>query len=90
MVTASDTTGATSRGNIEQLWHGYTLWGTLLTCEENWAAYFHMPKGSNAVDAKLAASLKRYGVASAPLACRHRWHGPGWHTVSATDNRFNC
>ncbi len=89
MVTAFDTTGATSRGTLNNCGTGYTPWGTLLTCEENWAAYFHMPKGSNAVDAKLAASLKRYGVASVPLAsAATAGMGQGWHTVSSTDNRF--
>ena len=89
MVTAFDTTGATSRGTLNNCGTGYTPWGTLLTCEENWAAYFHMPKGSTAVDAKLTASLQRYGVARAPLAATATvGSGQGWHTVSSTDNRF--
>ena len=89
MVTAFDTTGATSRGTLNNCGTGYTPWGTMLTCEENWAVYFHMPKGSNAVDAKLTASHQRYGVARAPLASTATvGMGQGWHTVSATDNRF--
>jgi len=89
MVTAFDTTGATSRGTLNNCGTGYTPWGTLLTCEENWAAYFHMPKGSTGVDAKLTASLQRYGVARAPLAATATaGMGQGWHTVSTTDNRF--
>jgi len=89
MVTAFDTTGATSRGTMNNCGHGKTPWGTYLACEENWAYYFHMPKGSTAVDAKLTASLKRYGVASAPLsAAATAGNGQGWHTVSTTDNRF--
>lgn len=89
MVTAFDTTGSTSRGTLNNCGTGYTPWGTLLTCEENWAAYFHMPKGSTAVDAKLTASLQRYGVARAPLAATATvGSGQGWHTVSTTDNRF--
>jgi secreted PhoX family phosphatase len=89
MVTAFDTTGSTSRGTLNNCGTGYTPWGTLLTCEENWAAYFHMPKGSTAVDAKLTASLQRYGVARAPLAATATvGSGQGWHTVSSTDNRF--
>ena len=89
MVTAFDTTGSTSRGTLNNCGTGYTPWGTLLTCEENWAAYFHMPKGSTAVDAKLTASLQRYGVARVPLAATATvGSGQGWHTVSSTDNRF--
>jgi secreted PhoX family phosphatase len=89
MVTAFDTTGSTSRGTLNNCGTGYTPWGTLLTCEENWAAYFHMPKGSTAVDAKLTASLQRYGVARAPRAATATvGSGQGWHTVSSTDNRF--
>ena len=89
MVTAFDTTGSTSRGTLNNCGTGYTPWGTLLTNEENWAFYFHMPQGSTAVDAQLTASLKRYGTASAPLASdATKGNGQGWHTVSATDNRF--
>lgn len=89
MVTAYDTSGATARGTLNNCGHGKTPWGTYLTCEENWAAYFHMPKGANAVDAKLTTSLKRYGVASAPLAATATvGSSQGWHTVSTTDNRF--
>jgi secreted PhoX family phosphatase len=44
MVTAFDTTGSTSRGTLNNCGTGYTPWGTLLTCEENWAAYFTCPK----------------------------------------------
>lgn len=89
MVTAYDPTGASSRGTLNNCGTGSTPWGTMLTCEENWAFYFHMPKGSNAVDAKLSASHKRYGVASAPLAANAtKGNGQGWHTVSSTDNRF--
>jgi uncharacterized protein len=90
MATAYDPSGASSRGTLNNCGTGHTPWGTMLTCEENWAAYFHMPKGSKAVDAKLSASLKRYGVAAAPLADNAtRASSQGWHTVSGTDNRFS-
>ena len=82
MVTAFDTTGASSRGTLNNCGHGITPWGTYLACEENWAFYFNMPNGSPAVDAKTAESRRRYGVASRPT------NGQGWHTPSSTDNRF--
>ena len=89
MATQYDPTGANARGTLNNCGHGKTPWGTYLACEENWAFYFNMPKGSNAVDAKLQASHKRYGVVSAPMAATATVGvSQGWHTVSATDNRF--
>jgi secreted PhoX family phosphatase len=89
MVTKYDPTGSNVRGTLNNCGHGKTPWGTYLGCEENWAVYFNMPKGSNAVSAKLQASLKRYGVASAPLAdTATTGSSQGWYTVSATDDRF--
>jgi secreted PhoX family phosphatase len=89
MVTRYDTTGAMSRGTLNNCGHGYTPWGTYLACEENWAVYFCMPKGSNAVDAKTQASRARYGVQRVPLAdSATTSSGQGWHTVDAVDDRF--
>ena len=66
MVTKFDTTGATVRGTLNNCGTGTTPWGTLITCEENWASYFTMPKDSTApTDPKLKASRTRYGVQTA-------------------------
>jgi uncharacterized protein len=89
MVTRFDASGATTRGTLNNCGSGKTPWGTYLTCEENWAAYFAMPKGSTAVDAKLSTSRARYGVARTALAdAALAGTSQGWHTVSATDTRF--
>ena len=89
MVTRYDPQGITGRGTLNNCGYGHTPWGTYLTCEENWATYFAMPKGSTAPDAKIVASRARYGVARAALA-DNALVGPsqGWHTVSADDSRF--
>lgn len=89
MVTAYDTTGATSRGTLNNCGHGKTPWGTYLACEENWAAYFFMPGGSVDVDAKTKASRQRYGVMRAPNAGATAG-SQGWSNTAtaATDNRF--
>jgi secreted PhoX family phosphatase len=89
MVTKYDPTGASARGTLNNCGHGKTPWGTYLACEENWAFYFNMPKGSNPVSDKLIASNKRYGLASAPLAITATsGASQGWFTVSASDDRF--
>lgn len=88
-VTQFDPTGATSRGTLNNCGHGKTPWGTYLTCEENWAFYFQMPKGSNPIDAKLSASRARYGVARTPIAeAATSASTQGWYTPSDSDDRF--
>lgn len=93
MITKFDQTGATARGTLNNCGTGSTPWGTLLTCEENWAVYTHMPKGSAAVDARLVQTRSRYGVASAPLAATATVStSQGWHTptdLPDTDFRFS-
>lgn len=93
MVTKYDKTGATSRGTLNNCGTGYTPWGTFLTCEENWATYFAMPKGSTAPDARMVQSRSRYGVRSAALAAAATTgNTQGWHTVvdlADTDSRFS-
>jgi uncharacterized protein len=92
MVTKFDPSGATSRGTLNNCGHGKTPWGTYIACEENWAFYFNMPKGSNAVDAKTQASRQRYGVPRAPIATAATSStSQGWYSTAsaATDDRFS-
>ena len=87
MVTKFDTTGSTTRGTLNNCGTGITPWGTLITCEENWATYFTMPAGATVpTDAKLIASRTRYGVqTTATSATATTSRTQGWHTVVGAD-----
>ena len=87
MVTKFDTTGSTTRGTLNNCGTGITPWGTLITCEENWATYFTMPAGATVpTDAKLIASRTRYGVqTTATSATATTSRTQGWHTVAGAD-----
>ena len=89
MVTRWDTAGAMARGTLNNCGHGKTPWGTYLSCEENWAFYFQSSAVAPDVPANDVASRKRYGLATAaPAAGAAKAVSQGWHTVSATDDRF--
>ena len=55
--TAANTGGNAVLGTFANCAHGFTPWGTYLTCEENWHGYFNQ---SNT----LSAHEKRYGIAA--------------------------
>ena len=63
--TAADPEGRLVLGTINNCAHGHTPWGTYLTCEENWNAYFHGRTDATADEA-------RYGVK--PNGFGYRWH----------------
>jgi secreted PhoX family phosphatase len=89
MVTRWEPAGDRSRGTLNNCGHGKTPWGTYLTCEENWAFYFQMTSGGASLSAREAEARRRYGLpVAAPAAGQTRGNGQGWHTVSATDDRF--
>jgi secreted PhoX family phosphatase len=78
--------GRTAHGTINNCAHGYTPWGTYLTCEENWNGNFGwnggdvLDTGSAALDAVIANNQVRYGVSGGGF-------GYQWHTV---DPRLNA
>jgi len=72
--TAFSPSGTQTRGTLNNCGHGYTPWGTYLTCEENWAGYYVNR------DATRPREHTRYGVPS--TNSRYRWE-----TVEA---RFNA
>jgi secreted PhoX family phosphatase len=65
MVTKYSKDGTKTRGTVNNCAHGYTPWGTYLSCEENWAGYFRRTTATDNPrrSAKELASLGRYGVA---------------------------
>lgn len=61
--TAFSADGTQGRGTINNCAFGFVLWGTFLTCEENWAGYFRRPAGDNALrSVREVIALNRYGI----------------------------
>jgi secreted PhoX family phosphatase len=61
--------GTAGRGTINNCANGHTLWGTNITCEENWAGYFRRDNSGTGTDnavrsARDLVALRRYGVTS--------------------------
>ena len=55
--------GQKARGTLNNCATGATPWGTMLTCEENWASYFALADGEYAKrNANEVAAFKRYGI----------------------------
>ena len=65
MRTAADPEGRRALGTLNNCAHGYTPWGTYLTCEENFIFYFNGPE-------KPDAHGVRWGLR--PNGRGYRWH----------------
>ncbi|MGK6318207.1 alkaline phosphatase PhoX [Sphingomonas sp. DT-204] len=81
LQTAFSADGTQGRGTLNNCANGYTQWGTLLTCEENWAGYFRRPAAADNPrrSAKEVTALTRYGVTSSS-------GNFGWATVTPADS----
>jgi len=74
MVTKYSPTALATRGTLNNCGTGYSFWGTLLTCEENWAGYFSRNTAADnatrgGASARAVLSLTRYSVGGD----RYRW-----------------
>jgi secreted PhoX family phosphatase len=79
--------GLTAFGTLNNCAHGFTPWGTYLTCEENWNGYFAAPTAGAVIDETLfdqkptvLSNANRYGISTTGFGYR-------WHEV---DPRFNA
>lgn len=68
MKTATDPRGRHVLGTLNNCAHGYTPWGTYLSCEENWNGYF----GSRSEAFSPSAHESRYGISKNGFG--YRWH----------------
>jgi secreted PhoX family phosphatase len=68
MKTAADANGTQVLGTLNNCAHGYTPWGTYLTCEENWNGYF----GTKNATFTATAHENRYGLSKGGFG--YRWH----------------
>ena len=68
MRTAQDPTGTIVKGTFQNCANGYTPWGTYLSCEENFTAYFVNDSGS------IPRLQDRYGIPTTKDSWGFRWH----------------
>ncbi|KZE32707.1 PhoX family protein [Crenobacter luteus] len=68
LKTAADASGTAARGTLNNCANGVTPWGTYLSCEENFNAYF----ATAAAGWKPGPSEARYGLSAAGAG--YRWH----------------
>jgi secreted PhoX family phosphatase len=68
MRTAQDPTGTIVKGTFQNCANGYTPWGTYLSCEENFTAYFVNDSGS------IPRLQDRYGIPATKDSWGFRWH----------------
>ena len=83
-VTKYDNTGVKARGALNTCGSGKTPWGTYLTGEENWGAYFRRAAGDDTNSLRKAEEValnKRYGINAGSVS----FNDKGWFTVVPAD-----
>lgn len=88
--TPYSTDGTAGRGTINNCANGHTLWGTNITCEENWAGYFRRDNSGPGTDnaqrsPRELLALRRYGVSSNPTSTSNPVGNYAWSTVTPGD-----
>ena len=68
MRTTEDPDGTRVRGTFQNCANGYTPWGTYLSCEENFTAYFVNDSGA------IPRLQDRYGIPATKDSWGFRWH----------------
>lgn len=68
MRTAQDPSGTMVRGTFQNCANGHTPWGTYLSCEENFTAYFVNDSGN------IPRLQDRYGIPTTKASWGFRWH----------------
>ena len=71
LQTAADPTGRNVLGTVNNCAHGFTPWGTYLTCEENFNGYFGTTQAALTAT-PLTSHERRYGLARDGFG--YRWH----------------
>lgn len=84
MQTAADPSGRRVQGTLNNCAHGYTPWGTYLTCEENFNGYFGAAAASLTAQ-PLTPHERRYGISAAGFGYRWREADPRFD-IRATGN----
>jgi secreted PhoX family phosphatase len=86
MVTKYSPTGVQTRGTNNNCAHGYTPWGTYLTCEENYLNVIGRAAGDNARRTpKEVAGMNRYGLPEGRRS-PYRWDTAGTDDLFARWN----
>lgn len=86
--TSADPEGRTVLGTIANCAGGVTPWGTVLSGEENFHAYFGAPEGSPAPGPVDADRFDRYGVALEPSELKWETFDPRFD-LAANPNEVN-
>lgn len=85
-VTKFSPTGTKTRGTMNNCGNAKTLWGTLLTTEENWSGYYFRAKDDQAKRSnKVNASFTRYGRGLTTTSTADRTSRYGWETAGTED-----